>query len=59
MAYYLNLFTPQTWEAFRRNGSKISGFGKRQLTTAKRLKLGDISRGLRVRHLQVTGLVES
>lgn len=42
MAYYLNLFTPQTWAAFRENGAKVSGFSKRQSRTAERLSEGDI-----------------
>lgn len=42
MAYYLDLFTPQTWEAFRRNGSKVSGFSRRQLKTAQRIRPGDV-----------------
>ena len=43
MAYYLNLFTPETWDAFRRHGATISGFRERQLATARdRIKPGDI-----------------
>ena len=43
MAYYLNLFTPETWEAFRKHGASISGFRQRQEGFAReRLKPGDI-----------------
>lgn len=30
MAYFLNLFTPETWEAFRKHGAGVSGFRHRQ-----------------------------
>ena len=43
MAYYLNLFTPKTWEAFRKHGASISGFRRRQERFAcEELKPGDI-----------------
>jgi hypothetical protein len=43
MAYFLNLFTPETWSAFRKHGCQISGFRERQRTTAReRLQPGDI-----------------
>jgi len=43
MAYYLNLFTPETWEAFRKGGASISGFRQRQENYAsERVKPGDI-----------------
>jgi hypothetical protein len=37
MPYILNLFTPETWAAFQRNGSSISGFSKQQMTRAVRV----------------------
>jgi hypothetical protein len=43
LAFYLSLFTTETWEAFRKNGASVSGFRKRQERIAKeRLKPGDI-----------------
>jgi hypothetical protein len=42
MVFYLNLFTPETWECFRKHGSAISGFRERQTTTAAKIKPGDI-----------------
>ena len=43
MAYFLNLFTPETWIALQRQGATVSGFRERQLTTARdRIKPGDI-----------------
>lgn len=41
MNYYLNLFTPETWDAFRTHGATISGFRKHQRKTAERIKPGD------------------
>jgi hypothetical protein len=42
MNYYLDLFTPETWEAFRSHGSKVSGFREKQRKTADRVRKGDI-----------------
>ena len=43
MAFYLDLFTPETWAAFRRQeGDPISGFRVRQRKTAERPRPGDI-----------------
>lgn len=42
MAYFLDLFSPETWESFRKHGSGISGFRERQLARANRIKPGDI-----------------
>lgn len=42
MAFYLNLFTPETWNTFLQNGGEISGFAKRQRTAAGRIKPGGI-----------------
>lgn len=40
--YWLNLFTPETWEAFRRHGGQVSGFRDRQRKTAETLQPGDL-----------------
>jgi hypothetical protein len=42
MAFFLDLFTPETWQNFRKHGAEISGFRERQTTTAARAKPGDI-----------------
>ena len=42
MTYFLDLFTPETWSAFREHGADISGFRYRQRRTAReRVKTGD------------------
>lgn len=41
MVYYLNLFSPETYEAFTRSDRTISGFRERQLKVASRIQLGD------------------
>ena len=42
MAYYLNLFTPDTWTKFREHGQDTSGFRVRQKKPADQIKPGDI-----------------
>ena len=43
MSYFLNLFTPETWSAFREHGANISGFRYRQRRVAQdHIKEGDI-----------------
>ncbi len=42
MAYYLNLFTPETWQKFREHGEGVSGFRLRQKKSADKIKPGDI-----------------
>lgn len=43
MPYFLNLFTPETWSAFREHGADISGFRYRQRRVAQEhIKEGDI-----------------
>ena len=43
MAYFLNLFTPETWSAFQEHGAGVSGFRKSQRRTAREnIKPGDI-----------------
>jgi predicted RNA-binding protein len=41
MAYYLNLFSPETYEAFSRSDRSISGFRPRHRQAAQRIKPGD------------------
>lgn len=41
MAYYLDLFSPETYEAFGRSDRSISGFRMRQRNVARRIKPGD------------------
>lgn len=41
MAFYLNLFTPETYQAFSQSDRTITGFPIRQEGAAKRLKAGD------------------
>lgn len=41
MAYYLDLFSPETYEAFSRSDQSISGFRVRQENAASRIKPGD------------------
>jgi predicted RNA-binding protein len=40
--YFLNLFSPDTAEAFIQNGGTISGFRTRQRNAAERVKPGDL-----------------
>jgi predicted RNA-binding protein len=41
MAYYLNLFSPETYEAFCRSDRTISGFSIRQRNAAAKIRKGD------------------
>lgn len=41
MTYYLDLFSPETYEAFSRSDRSVSGFRLRQQKTANRIKIGD------------------
>src|SRR2546429_6925296 len=41
MAYYLDLFSPETYEAFGRSDRTVSGFRIRQRNMAARIKPGD------------------
>jgi len=41
MKYWLDLFTPKTWTAFRLNGGTVSGFREGQRRSAERIKQGD------------------
>src|SRR4051794_24182731 len=58
MNYYLNLFTPETWDAFRSHGATISGFRERQRKTADRLQAGDIFLCYLVRVSRWCGVLE-
>ena len=41
MAYFLNLFSPETYEAFTNSNRDLSGFRLRHQTVAGRIKVGD------------------
>lgn len=41
MAYFLDLFSPETYEAFKRSSRDVSGFRIRQQSAASRIKIGD------------------
>lgn len=41
MAYYINLFSPETYETFTKSDQSISGFRVRQENAASRIKIGD------------------
>ena len=41
MAYYIDLFSPETYEAFSKSNQNISGFRPRQENAASRIKVGD------------------
>ena len=41
MAYYLDLFSPETYEAFKKSGREVSGFRMRQRNAADRIRPGD------------------
>lgn len=58
MKYYVDLFTPQTWTAFREHGGTVSGFSRRQRATAARLKPGDLFVCYLVRLSRWCGLLE-
>jgi hypothetical protein len=42
MAYYIDLFSPETYEAFRNSSREVSGFRVRQKAIAERIAAGDI-----------------
>jgi len=41
MAYFINLFSPETYEAFKKSSQDISGFRLRHKNMAERIKPGD------------------
>jgi hypothetical protein len=56
--FYTDLFTPETWAAFRAHGATVSGFRKRQRRTAERIQLGDIFLCYLVRLSRWCGVLE-
>jgi hypothetical protein len=42
MAYYIDLFSPETYEAFTRSTQEVSGFRQRHHRVAEKIKPGDI-----------------
>jgi predicted RNA-binding protein len=42
MAYFLDLFSPETYEAFSRSDRSVSGFRQRHWGIAQRVKTGDM-----------------
>lgn len=58
MAYFLNLFTLETWKAFQDHGCKVSGFTIRQRSHAQRIKPGDIFLCYLVRLSRWCGVLE-
>jgi len=42
MNYWLDLFTPKTWKAFRDHGASVSGFTETMDRRAKTVKAGDV-----------------
>lgn len=42
MSYYLNLFSPATYEAFSKSQRNVSGFQEKHQNLAKRVKPGDV-----------------
>ena len=43
MAFFLDLFTPETWQAFREAGASVTGFRPRQRQSAiERISSGDV-----------------
>ncbi len=41
MKYYLDLFSPETYETFSKSNREVSGFRARQENMASRIKVGD------------------
>jgi len=41
MAYYLNIFSPETYETFSKSDRSLSGFRKRQIHAAEKIHPGD------------------
>jgi hypothetical protein len=39
--YWLDLFTPETWQEFRRHGGTVSGFAEGRRRTVERMRPGD------------------
>ncbi|UGY28192.1 hypothetical protein HU675_0016305 [Bradyrhizobium septentrionale] len=58
MAYFLDLFTPETWRSFQVHGSTVSGFRHRQRKAAEQVQVGDIFCCYLVRLSRWCGLLE-
>lgn len=58
MAYFLNLFTLETWKAFQEHGCKVTGFTIRQRRHAQKIKPGDIFLCYLVRLSRWCGVLE-
>ena len=43
MAYFIDLFSPETYQAFAHSSRDISGFRLRHRTTADRISPGDLT----------------
>jgi predicted RNA-binding protein len=41
MTYYINLFSPETYETFTKSNREVSGFRPRQENAASRIEVGD------------------
>lgn len=42
MAYFIDLFSPETYDAFTQSRRKVSGFRRRHMNVAERIRPGDI-----------------
>jgi hypothetical protein len=42
VSFYTDLFTPETWKAFREHGAEVTGFRERQRQSAARISPGDV-----------------
>ena len=42
MSYWLNLYTGTTWNEFRQDGAKVTGFRHRMRNTVAKIKPGDV-----------------
>lgn len=58
MAYYTNLFSPETYEIFTKSDRTISGFPESQWSVAQRIKRGDIFVCYMTRLSRWVGLLE-
>lgn len=58
VAFFTDLFTPETWKAFAEHGSTVSGFRERQRQSAARISPGDIFCCYLVRLSRWCGLLE-
>jgi hypothetical protein len=58
MAYYIDLFSPETYETFTKSNRDISGFRARQEGAASRIKAGDKLIGYMVKLSRWIGILE-